>query len=367
MRGVRAALLAGGRGERLGRLTESVCKPLVPYGGSCRLVDFSVANTARSGIAELVLLSQHRQAALIDHLLEHWDDRAGFRLHYGLNEDLVRQRRAPGGRLPAGLPLRVREAERGTADALITNAEAVFADGARDLLLLHADHVYTFDYAPMVEQHLRSGADATIGVQAIERRYVRLFGMVEVGPGNEVRRLVEKPAEPTSELIFTAFGLFRLDVLADVLGRLAARGPAGWQHDVSRDVLPYLIESGYRVEAYPVTGYWADIGTVERYHAGHLALLAEPGLLDAGARPRTLPGPAPVTGPDADVRDSMLYPGCRVGAGARLERCVVLPGAVIEPGVRLSDTVVLGGERVAGSRSGLAAVELPPSLPEPVG
>jgi ADP-glucose pyrophosphorylase len=49
MRDVRAALLAGGRGERMGRLTDAVCKPLVPYAGGCRLVDFSVANVVRSG------------------------------------------------------------------------------------------------------------------------------------------------------------------------------------------------------------------------------------------------------------------------------------------------------------------------------
>ena len=41
---VRAALLAGGLGERMGKVTDAVCKPMVPYAGACRLVDFSVAN-----------------------------------------------------------------------------------------------------------------------------------------------------------------------------------------------------------------------------------------------------------------------------------------------------------------------------------
>ncbi|TDC73206.1 glucose-1-phosphate adenylyltransferase, partial [Streptomyces hainanensis] len=39
--GVRGALLAGGLGQRMGPLTAEVCKPLVPYAASCRLVDFS--------------------------------------------------------------------------------------------------------------------------------------------------------------------------------------------------------------------------------------------------------------------------------------------------------------------------------------
>ncbi|WP_279571277.1 sugar phosphate nucleotidyltransferase, partial [Streptomyces hainanensis] len=38
---MRGALLAGGLGQRMGPLTAEVCKPLVPYAASCRLVDFS--------------------------------------------------------------------------------------------------------------------------------------------------------------------------------------------------------------------------------------------------------------------------------------------------------------------------------------
>jgi glucose-1-phosphate adenylyltransferase len=152
--------------------------------------------------------------------------------------------------------------------------------------LLHADHVYAFNYTEMLEQHRRTGADATIGVQRIERRFVRLFGMVDVGADHQVRKLVEKPQDPTSDLIFTAFCLFRLDALRAVLDRLTAQPEPAWQHDVSRDVLPHMIAHGYRVGAYPVRPYWADIGTVERYHAGAPARRAA---ANAATRRRGLP------------------------------------------------------------------------------
>ncbi|MEO6084700.1 MAG: sugar phosphate nucleotidyltransferase, partial [Umezawaea sp.] len=86
---VRAALLAGGLGERMGTLTARTCKPLVPYAASCRLVDFSVDNALRSGIPELVLMSLHRERDLIDHLLRHWDG-SGLRVHFGPHDELVR-------------------------------------------------------------------------------------------------------------------------------------------------------------------------------------------------------------------------------------------------------------------------------------
>ncbi|WP_199443163.1 sugar phosphate nucleotidyltransferase [Umezawaea beigongshangensis] len=361
MHEVRAALLAGGLGERMGRLTDRTCKPLVPYAASCRLVDFSVANAVRSGIPELVLMSLHRERDLIDHLLRHWDG-AGIRVHFGPHDDLVR-----GGESIGDLP--ERPPERGTADALLANAEYLFAPGARDLLVQHADHVYSYDYGAMLAAHRDSGADATIGVQRIERRYVRLFGMVEVDDELVVRRLVEKPDEPTSDLVFTAFCLFRIDALTEVLGELSALGEDGWQHDISRDVLPAMIASGRRVLAHPVPGYWADIGTVERYHAEQLKLLDHPHPLPLRSLPRTLTGVPPVYSPTEDsllstavprgteVRSSVLYAGCTIEPGALVHRSIVLPGAVIAAGVEARDTVVTAGERLTESRSGVAELE----------
>lgn len=357
--GVRGGLLAGGLGERMGPLTSRTCKPLVPYAASCRLVDFSLANAVRSGLPELVLLSLHRESDLVHHLLTHWDDRPGTRLHFGPHEELLR---AGGG---AGAVLPPRPAERGTADALLNNAEYLFAPGASDLLVQHADHVYLFDYRPMVAAHRASGADCTIGVQRIEPQYVKLFGMVEVDAGLRVRALVEKPQHPTSDLVFTAFCLFRIDALRTVLAELAARGPDGWQHDISRDVLPEMIAQGRPVTACQVEGYWADIGTVERYHREQLGLLARPHPIPPESLPRTLSGSAPRFDPGtgsllgvdvpagAVVEQSVLHPGCRIEPGAKVLRSVVLPGATVAAGVTVRDGIVLADEELVTDRFGL--------------
>jgi valienol-1-phosphate guanylyltransferase len=363
---VRAALLAGGRGARMGRLTDAMCKPMVPYAGGCRMVDFSMANAVRSGLPELVLMSQHLERDLIDHLLRWWDGSDQMHVHLGPYEKAVDPCDRGAG-LPADLSLPARPAERGTADALLTNAEWLFAPGCRDLLVLHADHIYLFDYRPMVREHRQTGADVTIGVQAIERRFVQLFGMVEVDSDGRVLNLVEKPAEPTSDLIFTAFCLFREDALQRVLTELSRLPSQAWQHDISRDILPLMISEGYKVQAFPVTGYWADIGTVERYLLGHLNLIRAPGALPLTDVPLTLPGARPELArpggvvvssgalpPGTRVHESVLYPGSMLEPGACVERSVVLPGALVTAGVRLRDTIALPGERLTESRSGLA-------------
>ncbi|GAA2690501.1 MULTISPECIES: sugar phosphate nucleotidyltransferase [Actinosynnema] len=360
---VRAALLAGGLGERMGRLTDHTCKPLVPYAASCRLVDFSVANAVRSGIPELVLMSLHRERDLIDHLRANWDGK-NLKVHFGPHDPLIRS--GHDGPLPERPP------ERGTADALLANAEHVFAPGARDVLVQHADHVYDLDYGPMIKAHRAADADVTIGVQRIERRYVSLFGMVEVDDALAVRKLVEKPENPTSDLIFTAFCLFKADVLERVLAELDAQPQDAWQHDISRDVLPHMIAQGHRVLAHPISCYWADIGTVARYREEHLKLLTSPSPLPLDALPTTLAGEPPrfdpLTGsllphrlPDGvdlrgvDLRDSVVFPGAVVEPGALVHGSVLLPGAVVPAGVEARDTVV--DDHLAESREGVTALE----------
>jgi glucose-1-phosphate adenylyltransferase len=338
---------------------------MVPYAGGCRLVDFSLANAVHSGVPELVLMSQHLERDLIDHLLQRWDGRGGMHVHLGPYEKVIdRDRRglAPDVMLPARPP------EHGTADALLTNAEWLFTGGCRDLLILHADHVYRFDYRLMLRQHRATNADVTIGVQRIERRFVRLFGMVELDEDGRVHRLVEKPAEPASDLIFTAFCLFRAKVLRQVLTGLSRLPPSQWQHDISRDILPFMIGNRYHVRAFPVSSYWADIGTVERYLQGHLDLIRSPAALPLRDVPRTLPGAHPSLNGQkgivstgllprgAAVRESVLYPGAVIEPGVRVERSVLLPGSRVSAGVELCDTVVLPGENLTQSRSGLAVL-----------
>lgn len=367
MRDVRAALLAGGKGQRLGRLTERTIKPLVPYAGTCRLVDFSLANAQQSGISEVVLMSMEREWDLIQHVLRWWQGDPGFHVHLGPNEYLSGC--GADDDAPQARPLTARRPELGTADALITNEAYVFAEPVQDVLVQHADHVYLYDYRPMLAEHRGHGADVTIGVQRIERRFIHLFGMVDVDEAGRVTRLVEKPAEPTSELIFSAFALFRADVLRAVLRELAAMPANAWQHDISRDVLPCMIAQGFSVRAFEVDRYWADIGTVERYHLGHMALLDEPGLLPTRLRPTTLEPAVRLVADSTNLRASQstiagearytfCYTGSVVEKGATVTRSVLMPGARVRPGLHVQDSIVLENEALSQDRMGLVSLEL---------
>src|SRR5437868_2986091 len=67
-----ALVLAGGRGSRLGALTDSRAKPAVPFGGKFRIIDFALSNCLNSDIRRIGILTQYHSHGLIHHLQRGW-------------------------------------------------------------------------------------------------------------------------------------------------------------------------------------------------------------------------------------------------------------------------------------------------------
>src|SRR5207302_9204221 len=63
-----AIVLAGGRGSRLGPLTDWRAKPVVPFGGKFRIIDFSLSNCANSGVPRICLFTPYKAQSLIRHV-----------------------------------------------------------------------------------------------------------------------------------------------------------------------------------------------------------------------------------------------------------------------------------------------------------
>jgi glucose-1-phosphate adenylyltransferase len=349
---LRVALLAGGYGKRMGRLGRGRVKPAIPFGTRCHLMDFSLLNAERSGVDEVVLLSRYHEELLHAYLRETWHHRVP--IHLGPFQALHERPAAEVyGRVQ-------RPDERGTADALIQNWPFLAEPPYRDLLVLHSDHVYRFDYRPMYDFHRNSHAALTIGYQQIPREFVSLFGMVELDEARNLRAFVEKPPQPTSDTVFTAVCIFDLEILHR---HLTALRDTDWAHDISRDVIPHMLQHGEVIKGYPFTDYWEDIGTAHRYHRAHMRLiegvgvpLADmPQILAAGAdcTPVDQPGLRRSIAPRAlaaagraRVDHSVVFAGAEVGAGAVVERSVLLPGSRVAPGARVVGSIVCGGEHV---------------------
>jgi glucose-1-phosphate adenylyltransferase len=65
-------VLAGGAGSRLAPLTNRRCKPMMPFAGKYRLVDFPLSNCINSGLRRIFVLTQHNPLSLHRHIRQAW-------------------------------------------------------------------------------------------------------------------------------------------------------------------------------------------------------------------------------------------------------------------------------------------------------
>src|ERR1700730_4055352 len=72
MRNVLAVVLPGGKGSRLEPLTRDRAKPAVPFGGSYRIIDFSLSNCINSGMRKILVLTQYKAMSLDRHIDLGW-------------------------------------------------------------------------------------------------------------------------------------------------------------------------------------------------------------------------------------------------------------------------------------------------------
>lgn len=334
---VRAIILAGGEGSRLGVLTAKRTKPAVPFAGKYRIIDFTLSNCVNSGIFDVMIMAQYRPHSLIEHIGAGgpWDLNRGYT-----------------GGVSILTPYKARGSSEwylGTADSVQQNFLFI-KRGAPDLVLvLSGDHIYAMDYQAMIKTHLERQADLTLATIRVPINEASRFGILGVDDDFRVTSFVEKPANPASNLINMGVYLFNTQVLDQALWEDHERSDSS--HDFGKDIMPRLIQSNQRVYTFPFDGYWVDVGTVESYWKSQMDLLNTPPSFDLNDRSWIIHTKSEERPPvrianGATIIDSMLTDGCEIGPGARIERSVLSPGvhvganAVVRESVILTDNVI---------------------------
>jgi len=333
-----ALILAGGAGNRMDVLTQERAKPALPFAGAYRLIDFPLSNCVHSGVENVWVVEQFEPHSLNDHLVNGrpWDlDRTygGLRI------------------LPPFIGNQESGWHQGNADALYRNRRFIREYAPDVLLVLSSDHIYKFDYRQAIEAHQESGAAVTMVTTRVTKAEASRFGVVEVGDDGRVTGFEYKPDEPRSDIVTTEIFVYDPQQLLDTLDHLVEQHTAkqddnGDQEPALKDfgdeLLPMLVERGVAY-AYPLDGYWRDVGTIASYWQTHMDLLqADPPLdLDAAHWPILTTGvqrvPARISA-GAQIEDSMIAPGCEIRG--RVVRSVLAPGVVVEEGATVEDAVL---------------------------
>jgi mannose-1-phosphate guanylyltransferase len=221
---MKAVLLAAGLGTRMGEITRTTPKCLLPIAGR-PLLGRWFEQLARAGVAE-VLVNTHHLASQV--------------------RDYVEAERPP-------LPVRLVHEPTllGSAGTLAENRGWLAGEPA--FLVVYADNASTVDLRELVREH-REDCVATLGLFRVpdpERR-----GVVELDAAGAVVAFVEKPARPRSNLAWAGL-LVGTPALLDAI-------PAERPCDLGHHVLPRL--QG-RMRGVGIHGYHADVGTPEAWRA----------------------------------------------------------------------------------------------------
>jgi len=363
-----AFVLAGGAGRRLNPLTRYRPKPLVPFGGCFRILDFTLSNCLNSGLDRAYVLTQHESDAIAAYLQTGWGRLAGSHNEFAVPVPAISRNRYAG-----------------TADAVLQNVLLLQEHGCLLALVVSADHVYKMDYRNLLAFHVATGAEVTIATVDYPKEYASEMGVLEIDNERRVVAFQEKPRpgfahSKNGKTVPVNMGVyvFNYETLLAV-----AETNNGRVVDIGADLIPRLLSS-HKANAYrhedgesrkPL--YWRDVGTLQAYYDASMDLLVSDRSIDpydnrwpirsaGGVRllgrsafsnvppgiglNSVIPQNADITG--ACVYRSVLSPGVRLESGVDVQHSVLLPGAVIRRGAAVrrsiidANVVIEAGDRI---------------------
>ena len=326
---MKAVVLVGGEGTRLRPLTFSTPKQMLPIVG-VPMIERVLGHLARHGIDEAVLSLGYLPDAFIS---AYPDGRAaGVRLTYAVEPE----------------PL-------DTAGAV--RFAATFAGIAETFVVVNGDVLTDLDLTALLALHRARGAEGTIALHPVDDPSA--FGVVPTDDTGRVTAFVEKPPRdeaPTNEI---NAGTYVLE--PSVLARI----PPGGRVSIERETFPAIVRDG-GLFALSDDHYWLDTGTPAAYLAanfdyveGRRGPVVAPGLTDRGDG-ILVEGESVLEG--RVQGRSVVFSGCLVEDGARVERSILGAGSVVSMGADVTGSVLMEGCHVASDAKVSGSVMGPRSI-----
>ncbi|MDR1875378.1 MAG: glucose-1-phosphate adenylyltransferase [Synergistaceae bacterium] len=351
-----AMIFADGREAGLGALTDCLAKSAVFYGGSRRIMDFTLDNCRRSGIDAIGILTQDSSGGLYSCI---GGDREWSSPVWGRNLFMLSPAEKAG--------------EYGSAaDALFRNTGFMEQFDPEYVCVLSGEHIYRMDYARMLDAHKKTGGDMTIAVLPAPFSEARRREILDVDEDGAILGFRETPGGTRNNLTPMGVYIFNWRALREYLST-AGKYPAA-RNDFCEDVVPALLNRGKRLGAYRFDGYWRNVRTVEDLWASNMDLVRDPPefslqeegekIIDSSHQPfymikgegvvrrsilsglcsvfgkveRSVLSDSVVVEEGAEVTESILMPNVYVGKNAKVHKAIVAPNA------RLMNDVEIGME-----------------------
>ena len=303
---MKGIVLAGGAGSRLRPITFAMSKQLVPVANQ-PILFYGLYDLAEAGITDVAIIISPETGQEIR-------DAVGDGSQFGIKPEYILQ-----------------ENPDGLAHAL--KLAMPFADGDSVLMYL-GDNLIRQGVADVVRDFEEHQPNAQILLAEVPNPSA--FGVAELDDEGHVFRLVEKPEDPATNLALVGVYLFD----ATVNEALEAIRPSERGELEITDAIQYMIDSGKRVRASMIGGWWKDTGKKEDLlHASELLLESLKTSLKGEVIDCRLRGEIQV-GLGSKLVDCDIIGPVVIGKGVEIERSTIGPNTTIGDGCRVTDAVV---------------------------
>jgi glucose-1-phosphate thymidylyltransferase len=312
---MKGLILSGGKGTRLRPITHTSAKQLVPVANKPVLF-YGIEAMAEAGIEEVGVVIAPETGREIEQAV------------------------GDGSRFGVAIEYIVQEEPLGLAHAVLT-AEPFL--GSSPFVMYLGDNLLQGGISDLVAAFRERRPDALILLTAVPDP--ENYGVAELAPAppgqtGRIVRLVEKPAEPASDLALVGVYMFT----AAIHDAARAIAPSARGELEITDAIQHLLDRDMRVEAHIVRGWWKDTGRLEDMLEANRLILDNM-----------------QTRLEGELIDSRVDGRVVIEAGARLERTTVRGPAIIGADSRLSDCYV-GPYTAIGERCVISGAEVEHSI-----
>ncbi len=314
MEDLKGLILSGGKGTRLRPITHTSAKQLVPVANKPVLF-YGIEAMAQAGIEDVGIIIAPETG----------------------NE--IRAAAGDGSRFGVRLTYIVQDAPLGLAHAVLT-AEPFL--GESPFVMYLGDNLLQGGIEDLVAAFRAHRPDSLILLTPVPDP--DQYGVAELKDGAVVR-LVEKPAEPQTNLALV--GVYMFTPIVHAAAR--AISPSGRGELEITDAIQHLVDEGRRVEPHIVNGWWKDTGRLDDMLAANRLVLDTIEGNVAGELIESQVDGRVVIEDGARLERSAVRGPAIIGAGARLIDCYVGPYTAIGEGCEIQDAEVEHSILLAGS------------------
>jgi glucose-1-phosphate thymidylyltransferase len=304
---VKGLVLAGGTGSRLRPITFSLAKQLVPIANR-PIIEYGLSDMVEAGITSVGVVVSPETGDVVREVVSGSAERIGFDVEFI-----------------------VQDAPLGLAHAL--KVALPFIDGD-DCLMYLGDNLVKDGVVDVVRDFEEHRPNCQLMLSPVDNPSA--FGVADLAEDGSIRRLLEKPSDPPSNLALVGVYLFD----ATIADAVAAIVPSARGELEITDAIQYLVEHDGIVRASVVSDWWKDTGTKEDLLVAQELVMSElvesieGELVDTDLRGRVQIGPGSLL-VDCQVTGPVV-----VGSDAHLTRAHVGPHTAIGNGCRITDASI---------------------------